>query len=140
MRRATGITLRVMSTTTQSEVTAIAAYLEALDTSRHPKKRGRKRSLETIEKRLAEIEEQLPAVSRIKALSLVQERQDLEAERVNRVVGDGRPRRLVTPELEEAFVDAAGPYSERKGISYAAWRELGVSPQVLKRAGITRSG
>ena len=30
-------------------------------------------------------------------------------------------------------------YSARKGISYAAWRELGVEPAVLKKAGISRS-
>jgi hypothetical protein len=34
----------------------------------------------------------------------------------------------------------AAEYGQRKGISYAAWRELGVSPAVLKRAGITRAG
>ena len=31
-------------------------------------------------------------------------------------------------------------YSERQGISYAAWREVGVPPAVLKRAGISRRG
>ena len=41
--------------------------------------------------------------------------------------------------LEQEFVDAAAAYSARKGISYAAWRELGVEPGVLKRAGIPRS-
>ena len=40
--------------------------------------------------------------------------------------------------LEREFVRVAKPYSERKGISYAAWRELGVSADVLKKAGITR--
>jgi hypothetical protein len=36
-------------------------------------------------------------------------------------------------------VKAASAYSARKGISYAAWRELGVEAAVLKRAGISRS-
>lgn len=40
--------------------------------------------------------------------------------------------------IETAFVGAASGYAERKGISYAAWRELGVPADVLKRAGITR--
>ena len=31
-----------------------------------------------------------------------------------------------------------GAYAERKGISYAAWRELGVPADVLKKANITR--
>ena len=40
--------------------------------------------------------------------------------------------------LEAAFVKTAGKYAERKGISYAAWRQLGVSAETLKKAGITR--
>ena len=41
--------------------------------------------------------------------------------------------------LEKEFIAAAAAYSARKGISYAAWRELGVEPAVLKKAGISRS-
>jgi len=41
--------------------------------------------------------------------------------------------------LQAAFVDAAASYSERKGISYSAWREAGVAPDVLKSAGIRRT-
>jgi len=40
--------------------------------------------------------------------------------------------------LEADFVQVAASYSARKGISYTAWRELGVSADVLKRAGISR--
>ena len=40
--------------------------------------------------------------------------------------------------LERDFVKVAKGYAERKGISYAAWRELGISPEVLRKAGITR--
>jgi hypothetical protein len=32
----------------------------------------------------------------------------------------------------------AKSYSAKKGISYGAWREFGVSPEVLKKAGISR--
>ena len=31
-------------------------------------------------------------------------------------------------------------YSRRKGITYAAWREAGIDPAVLRRAGIRRAG
>ena len=41
--------------------------------------------------------------------------------------------------LETAFVKTAAQYAQRKGISYAAWRELGVSADVLKQAGISRA-
>ncbi len=40
--------------------------------------------------------------------------------------------------LEKAFIKAAREYGQRKGITYAAWREAGVSPQTLKKAGIGR--
>jgi hypothetical protein len=40
--------------------------------------------------------------------------------------------------LEAEFVAAARPSGERKGISYDAWRELGVPATTLKAAGITR--
>ena len=41
--------------------------------------------------------------------------------------------------FETAFVEHAKPYSERKGISYSAWRESGVPAEVLRRAGIPRT-
>ena len=41
--------------------------------------------------------------------------------------------------LEEAFVKVAKGYSARQGISYAAWRQVGVEAGVLRRAGIGRS-
>lgn len=41
--------------------------------------------------------------------------------------------------LEAGFVDAAAEYSDRKGISYSAWRELGVPAAVLKKAGVKRT-
>ena len=43
-------------------------------------------------------------------------------------------------ELEAGFVAVAKLYSERKGLTYAAWREAGVDARVLKQAGISRSG
>ena len=54
--------------------------------------------------------------------------------------GDARKGSVDLGAFEEDFVAAASGYSDRKGISYAAWRELGVPPAVLKRAGISRAG
>ena len=110
---------------------AVRRYLEALD--QHRPKRGRKRTKESIERRLAKITEELEQADPLKRLQLIQERLDLatELERVGTQVD--------LSGLEEEFVQAASAYSARKGISYAAWRELGVEPAVLKRAGIRRS-
>ena len=41
--------------------------------------------------------------------------------------------------LEKEFAKVAKSYSVKKRISYGAWREFGVPPEVLKKAGITRS-
>ena len=43
-------------------------------------------------------------------------------------------------ELEAGFVAVAKSYSERKGLTYSAWREAGVDARVLKQAGINCSG
>ena len=42
-------------------------------------------------------------------------------------------------DLEHGLVGVARSFSERRGISYAAWRETGVGAAVSKPAGITRS-
>ena len=114
----------------REESRAVAGYLEALEASRP--KRGRKRTPESIEKRVAVIEEQLPAATSIRALNLIQERLDLldELDRISDTVD-------ITP-LRRAFVRGAQKYSERKGISYTAWREIGVPADVLREAGIAR--
>jgi hypothetical protein len=110
---------------------AIAAYLDALDT--HKPKRGRKRTPDSIDKRLAAIDKSLETANPIKRLSLIQERLDLLNEKES-LAGN-----VDLSEFEDEFVAAAKGYSDRKGISYAAWRELGVPPAILKRAGISRA-
>ncbi|MBW3643895.1 MAG: hypothetical protein KY441_00130 [Actinobacteria bacterium] len=111
---------------------SIAPYLEALEA--HKPKRGRKRTPESIDKRLAAIDRELDDANQIKRLSLVQERLDLLEEREN------LQRDVDLSQYEDDFVENAKSYGERKGISYQAWRELGVPAAVLKRAGITRAG
>lgn len=110
---------------------AIAAYLDALES--HKPKRGRKRTPESVDKRLEAIDKQLGSANAIKRLSLIQERLDLLREK------DSMGVEVDLSAFEDDFVAAAAGYSERKGISYAAWRELGVPPAVLKRAGISRA-
>ena len=109
---------------------AIGAYLDALE--QHRPKRGRKRTPESIDKQLAAIDDKLASANAITRLGLVQQRLDLQQER------DAMGTPVDMGPLEEAFVGAAKGYGERKGISYAAWREIGVPADVLKRAGITR--
>ena len=109
---------------------AVRAYLEALEA--HKPKRGRKRTPDSIKKRLERIDGELESADPMKRLHLVQERIDLERELA--ASDDG----VDLTELERGFVESARSYSERKGISYAAWRELGVPAATLKAAGIGR--
>jgi hypothetical protein len=110
---------------------AVRRYLEALDA--HKPKRGRKRTAESMQKRLDRIDVELASADPLKRLQLIQERLDLKQDL------DSVGQTVDLSGLEADFVQAAAAYSSRKGISYAAWRELGVEPAVLKRAGISRS-
>ena len=110
---------------------AVRNYLEALEANRP--KRGRKRTPESIAKRLADIETKIAGADPLTRLQLSQERIDLQAELETKSQG------VDLGALEKDFIAAAGEYSRRKGISYAAWREAGVDPAVLKKAGIGRA-
>src|SRR5438309_11600102 len=111
---------------------AVRRYLEALEA--HRPKRGRKRTPESIKKRLAAVEERLKSADPLTRLQLVQERMNLQRELA--VAG----QKVDLSGLEKEFVAAAGSYGKRKGITYAAWREAGVDATVLRRAGIGRGG
>ena len=110
---------------------AVRRYLEALEANKP--RRGRKRTPESIQKRLAAIEERMATADALSRLQLAQERMDLEAEVA--AAGEGG---VDVEALEAEFIQAAGPYSQRKGISYDAWRTAGVEPRVLKSAGLGR--
>jgi hypothetical protein len=84
-------------------------------------------------KRLAAIDEQLPDTDPLSRLHLTQERMVLEEELA---AADGNADEL--EELEAAFIEVAAAYGERRGLTYEAWRSIGVAPRVLKAAGIGR--
>ena len=109
---------------------AVKRYLEALS-SRRP---GRPVTPARLSEKIAALESRIAAESDpLKALEMRQERLDAEA---------ALARAEATEDLaalEAAFIEYAGPYSERKGISYSAWREAGVPSDVLRGAGIPRS-
>jgi hypothetical protein len=114
----------------RSEGRAVRAYLEALD--QHRPKRGRKRTPDSVNARLAKIDAELVSADPMARLSLVQERLDLLSEL------ESLTTTVDLTALESDFVKSAKGYGERKGISYAAWREVGVSAATLKAAGISR--
>lgn len=115
----------------RSEGRIVRDYLDALRSNKP--KRGRKRTAESISNRLAAIEAELADAGPLDEVKLVQERRDLKIELAafgNKVDIGAR---------EKAFVKIAKSYSQRQGIGYASWREVGVEPSVLKAAGIARA-
>ncbi len=115
----------------RSEGKAVRDYLDALRSTKP--KRGRKRTPDTIAKRLVAIETEIVDADPVRELKLVQERLDLEAE----LAQAGETVDLTA--LEAEFTKVARGYSSRNGISYAAWRAIGVDASVLKAAGISRA-
>lgn len=111
---------------------AIAAYLDALA---RPARRGRPMSLATLNERHAEtvaaLDEPLTMVER---LVLVQRRLDLEEAIAALEAEEANP----LEETEAAFIEHAAAYSDRRGITYAAWRAIGVPAATLRAAGIER--
>jgi uncharacterized protein YicC (UPF0701 family) len=114
----------------RAESKVVRDYLDALRANKP--KRGRKRTTDSIKRRLTEIEDELLDADPLNEVKLVQERMDLEAELENMDGG------VDLGTLEEDFVQVAKNYSIRQGISYAAWRAVGIEPSVLQKAGISR--
>ena len=109
---------------------AVKNYLEAL--SANKPKRGRKRTPDSINKRLVGIADELETTDPLNTLLLTQEQANLESELAQ------MEDRFDISEYEAAFIEAAAEYSESKGISYGTWRKMGIEPSVLKAAGIGR--
>lgn len=114
----------------RAEGRSVRAYLEALESSRP--KRGRKRTKESISSRLERIDVEMADADALKRLQLTQERLDLTEELAN------MDRGIDLGDLEAEFTRVARGYAARKGISYAAFRQIGVPASVLKDAGISR--
>jgi uncharacterized protein with von Willebrand factor type A (vWA) domain len=121
--------------TGRTEARVVRDYLRAIR-QQGPKKPGRKRTSETVSRRLKEVQAALANADAIedplKLLELTQEELDLKKELDQLQSND------MLPELEARFVEVVASFSERKRISYTTWRRLGVPASVLRRAGLRR--
>lgn len=110
------------------ESRGIRMYLEALSDQKPSRD-----TEESLDARIARIEASLESEENpLKRVDLLQKRLDAV---------EARKRLSATADmasLEDGFVEAVKGYSERKGITYAAWREAGVPAAVLRRAGVSR--
>lgn len=110
----------------------IRQYLEAIELSKP--KRGRKRTQESIARQLKSIDNTFKTSNPLNRLHLTQKKIELNAE-LERIKN--------TPDiaaLEAQFIEVAKDYSERKGITFPAWKEQGVNVDVLAKAGIFQPG
>ncbi|HEY5252336.1 MAG TPA: hypothetical protein VIJ09_11770 [Acidimicrobiales bacterium] len=114
----------------REEGRAVRLYLEAIE-GQKPRP-GRRRTPESITRRLDVVNEKISGADALTRLHLLQERSDLEAELARADGGED------IAELEAKFLKVAKSYGERKSIGYRAWRAIGVEVDVLERAGISR--
>jgi len=114
----------------RNEGRIIRDYLEVVEAIKP--RRGRRRTPESIAKRLVAINTELKSTDPVTQVRLIQERLNLRTELA------GMKNKNEVAATETAFVKVAKSFSERNDITYEAWREFGVTPAVLKRAGITR--
>ena len=112
----------------RADARAVKGYLEFLEENKP--RRGRRRTKDSINKRLAAIDAELEDATALARLKLVQERMALEAEL------EAMSQAVDGSELRAAFVEAAGRYAESKGISRSAFRQLGVDAKTLNEAKI----
>jgi hypothetical protein len=111
----------------------VRRYLAALETER---KGGKRRLADSIANRILKIDELLVTADPLSRLHLTQERIDLHGEQIRYANGASDD----VSSLEKQFIKVARSYADRLGISYAAWRQVGVDPEVLERCGIVRNG
>jgi len=115
----------------RTESRVVSRYLEALEAGKG--RRGRKRTPESINIQLTKLEKEIESASPIRRLELTQKRFDLALEK------DRLEARFDIAQIERDFIKIAKTYAHRNGISYSAFRELGVPADVLKRSGISRA-
>jgi uncharacterized Ntn-hydrolase superfamily protein len=115
----------------RKESRIVSKYLEAINAGKG--KRGRKRTPESISMQITKLDRELESAPAIRRLELTQRRSDLVSER------DRLKARMDFSGVEKEFVKVAKSYAKRTGITYGAFRSVGVPAEVLKRAGISRA-
>lgn len=109
---------------------AVKAYLVAMEQNRP--RRGRKVTVESLQRQVSVIDTAMLTAGPFEKLGLVQSKIDA----LHRI--EELKNSVDLAPLEQGFVAVAKEFSDSKGYTYAAWREIGVAPEVLTKAGISR--
>ena len=112
----------------RAEGKVIREYLEILEAIKP--RRGRKRTPDSINRRLKAIAKEHESADALTKVRLVQERMNLQRE-----LSTMKDKSQVA-DAENKFVKVAKRFSTRNDISYDAWREMGVPATVLARSGL----
>lgn len=121
-------THRASAAASREESFKVRAYLDALELQRP--RRGPRLNADKIRTKLAKIEEELPTVSTLRRLELIQEQLNL-LKQLKSIENAADIK-----ELENDFIAVAQSYAERRKVSAHAFRAVGVPQDVLTRAGI----
>ena len=113
----------------RARAATVRRYLELLEGSKAKAKGG---SAESIERQLAQIDQQLASAPPLKRLQLLQEQEEARRHLAS-LAGEAQ-----LAQAEADFVAVAREYATQKRIGHKAWRSVGVPAAVLKRAGIAR--
>ncbi len=115
----------------RAESRAIKAYL-AVATA--PKKRGRPVTRASLEEKIGSLDQKVRSEDDpLARVELIQAR--IDARRALDEIDSAAD----LEELEAGFVRYATSYSDRKGITWTAWREAGVPAATLRSAGIRQT-
>ena len=115
----------------RAESRVLKAYLTVATT---PKKRGRPVTRASLEDRIATLDKKAQTEDDpLARVELIQAR--IDAQRSLDDLGTAADLEA----LESGFVEYAAAYSDRKGITWTAWREAGVPAATLRKAGIKQT-
>lgn len=112
----------------RTEGRIIREYLDIVEATKP--RRGRRRTPDSIARRLDKIANEIEVADALTRVRLVQERLNLTTELKAMKSKDE------VAKAEAKFVKVAKSFSRRNDITWRAWTEFGVSPVVLKKAGI----
>lgn len=115
----------------RAEMSAVSDYLDMLESTKP--RPGRRQTPEALQAKLDAISTEIAAAKPVKRLLLMQERSEIEKSLA------ALQEQPDTSAIEEAFVQHAASFSERKGVEYATWRDYGVDAATLAKAGVTRT-
>lgn len=128
-----------MATATKQQDSTEVTINKYLGTLRSSGRRGPKVTKESLERKLERLNARInsPNVSPARKASAIQDRLDIEQHLAS--FNENEAESANPEELTDEFKKVVAEYSDSHGITWMAWREMGVPAAVLKDAGLPRT-